>query len=830
MIRKPVLFQLAIALSVFNLPMLAGVANAAAVTLVKSGQVRATIVVAPDASPRLRAAATTLQNYVFRSTGARLPIATSAEGNTIQLGHTAATHRANVGKKDLDQDGFILQKLDNRNFAIVGGSDWGTEFGVYDFLERCLGVRWLMPTETGTDVPRHRDIEIDLPRVVEEPAFVSRLLSPMVNLEAHSPFANWARFNRAKKRISFHHNLFKLFPVAKYAKTHPEFYPWINGKRYVPLGETDESWQPNFAAPGIVDAAVAEIEQFFHDNPEATSYSLGMNDSSAFDQSPESLARRTGKKNYLGYEDVSDDYFLWADAVVERVLQKYPDKWFGMLAYHGIAEPPTRVHVHPRIVPFLTYERMRWDNPTLRAAGQRLTQRWADVCPALGWYDYAYGATYQVPRIYSNRLQQNLAWGAEHHVKFSYAELYPNWGEGPKAWIYAKLLWNPNQNADALLGDWVTHCAGPKAATRLKNYYKIWERFWAVDLYKSKWNQDTGEYLSYDNEPTYLLDVKDADVQQADADMRAALQLADTPARKKRVAKLDEMWQFYKDSIVACKGAYAIRNTRPANENEALALLGKVEQVATIVKRRRDTLKAFRTDRLHWPIEWYLAVSPEAFGKNWGASQIGFAFEWAKKSALVRERLKAMESSANADIAKGARGVLQIAEAPLTLISRNTSFEEGAAGWDTWDKAGEDAKFSKGIWGLSTVRAQSGANSFSVKGVGRGALMQAVPYAPGTYVANTSYYVPQAADIGSAVLQLTVLNSAREPISTFTLPVTTLHPEAGRWSSTSVPFTLPEDRTGKAKWVRMMLVLNDFGPRGEILFDDTGIYRVEVSP
>ena len=46
------------------------------------------------------------------------------------------------------------------------------------------------------------------------------------------------------------------------------------------------------------------------------------------------------KLNYLGIRDVSDDYYAWCNAVAERVLEVFPDKWFGCLAYNNVAEPP----------------------------------------------------------------------------------------------------------------------------------------------------------------------------------------------------------------------------------------------------------------------------------------------------------------------------------------------------------------------------------------------------------------------------------------------------------------------------------------------------------
>src|SRR5690606_8795168 len=106
-----------------------------------------------------------------------------------------------------------------------------------------------------------------------EPVYLSRRQSPL-SLTGERPMDIWARQNRARGRIEFHHNLLRLFPPSKYFKTNPEFYPTMaDGKKYVPIDDTDPRWQPNFSAPGIVDVAVKEIDEYFTKNPNAISYS-----------------------------------------------------------------------------------------------------------------------------------------------------------------------------------------------------------------------------------------------------------------------------------------------------------------------------------------------------------------------------------------------------------------------------------------------------------------------------------------------------------------------------------------------------------------------------
>jgi len=790
--------------------------QACAVVIVRDGKPAATICVSQDASDQVKQAAQTLQEYIQKSSGAKLPIAATASGNVITVGKSSG-----VDTSKIDDDGFILQGVDNHHYVIAGGSDWGTEFGVYDFLERYLGVRWLMPTDLGTDIPRHSTIDIPETKIVQQPAFLSRQLSP-VSITANNPLGKWGRFNRARGRIAFHHNMLHLFPVSIFGKTHPEFYPMLaDGTRYLPKDDKDWRWQPNFSAPGIVDAAAERIEKYFQEHPEATSYSLGMNDSNIWDQSPASKARRNGTKNYLGLEDISDDYFEWANAVVAKVLLKYPDKMFGTLAYNGIAEPPTRGGVNSHIVPFITYDRMRWEDPKLRDFGHQLTERWEKVSPVLGWYDYAYGISYELPRVYFHRMQKYLSWGAAHRVKYSYAEIYPNWGEGPKQWVFTKLLWNPNQNVDDLLHDWYTHFAGEKAAPKLADFYSIWEKFWTVDIYKSKWNTDRGQYLPFGSDPSYLLDVPQSYITQSDADFAAALQLADTPERKARVAKLKEMWDFYKASIITYQGENLASHADAQSEAQALALLDNAEGVLAQARKRQELMAAFRKDPLFAATAGYFTRYPATAGTNWGASLLWRVMPWVEKSPQIKARIEQLAQSTDSTTKQQATLILKTVNGKSALVSSNASFEEGQKSWNIWDKNAEADSFHKGIWTISTDVAHSGTHSFLIQGLGRGAPMQNIPYAPGTYFARAYCYVPQGSKMGTASLTLSVLGNSKIKLPSSNIPL-----QAGAWSSIVIPFQLTEDKTHTATNVRLLLLLDGFEPDGKIYIDDVGIYKV----
>lgn len=524
-----------------------------AIVIVKNNVAVSGIVVARNASAQVQAAAKTLQLYIQKSTGATLPIRNPGEGTSNLYVGKGAYPR--IGDVALDEDGFILQSVDGNGLVILGGSDWGTEFGVYDFLERFIGVRWLLPTDLGTVIPKRSSLEIPSVKIVENPVYLSRALSPIIIEKNTLPLNQWGRVNRARGRMDASHNLKNLFPPEKYARANPEFYPMVKGRKVLPKNNNDQAWQPDFGAAGIADAASKEIINWFGQHKDATNYSLGINDSQNFNEPAASTtanARSMVQKNVMGFANFSDQYYSWANDVVSKVRKVYPGKKYPVLAYTSVAEPPSNKKVDKDIIPFIAFERLRWGSSTLKKTDQDLTLRWGQAAQTLGWYDYAYGLTYLLPRVWFHSMQEYLAWGAAHKVKYYYGELYPNWGEGPKAWILAKLLWNPDQDVDALLNDWCNNAAGKQGGPRLKAFYAIWEKFWSQDIFANNGNSGVANRVTFFN-PAYLLSVPDDYLTQSDKLLGDAYKLAETKQQKDLVSKLTQMWTVYRSSVVAYK-------------------------------------------------------------------------------------------------------------------------------------------------------------------------------------------------------------------------------------------------------------------------------------
>jgi len=808
-----------------------------AMTIVKNHQPHAAIIVNSKASSQVNAAAKTLQTYIEKSTGATLLIR-NTPGNDINInvGETDYTKSHSIIINNLDQDGFMLQGTDDKNFVIIGGSDWGTEYGVDDFLERYLDVRWLAGGDLFTDIPQHTTVDIAPTLIRQNPTFLSRSLSPMIvdrnysenprwnNMpwSTYKMYDKWARFNRFRGRIEFTHNAYHLFPPSIFAKTHPEFYPMLKGKRIIPTTDAHGPWQPNFSAPGIVDAAAEQIEKYFSENPTASSYSLGVNDTHHFDESPDTIARRKA----LG--GLPDEYAKWVNDVTGKVLLQYPDKMFGFLAYIELREPPQNIKYDSSVVPFVTYELSRWSDPQSRQFAQNLALKWLGASKNLGWYDYFYGSHYLVPRSLAHTEQSALLWLSEHGVKYYYGEDTPNFGEGPKDWVQSKLLWNPNQDVNALLNDWCTHAVGQKAAPKLEAYYALWEKFWSQDVPKSSWYNRKSDYQFF-LITSYLLDVPREYVAQSDQLLDAAVQLADTPQHKERALKLQQMWKIYKASVIARQGDEYWKNADLQTETQAVDFLNKCVEAISESQDRLQMLSDLRNDQLYGHSVYRITVSEDKRGSDWGATSLWSLLPWVNKSAEVKSALEKIADKPQKPLlrfistgkeipmennsAQIAAQVLSAANGGAKQLLRNPSFEEAAQDW----------KLSPGFI-VSKDVASEGSSSILAKGINPMTAQQSVPYEPGTYYAIFHAYTPKST-FANVSLSLTAVNQQGRQRGR-NLPSGTLTLHAGKWSTFIVPVTLGDLKVTDKMSLQVTVGVEKQAADDKIYLDNIELYCV----
>lgn len=461
---------------------LGGVLSAQAdTTLADKAQSQYRIVVSASAIPAERYAAEELQRYLEKLSGAKLPIVTDTEKPTareILLGDNAhlAKLRSKVDFTKLGPDGFVL-RVDGNRLIIAGGRPRGTLNGVYALLEEKLGVRWFTPElETVPQLDR-----VKLPKLNETkiPALENRdvFWSEVMH---NADFAARHRVNGQHYGLTakhggaftvyhpFVHSFDGLVPPELFPE-HPEYFPFIDGKRksgYV---------QRCLSNPEVLKLSIARVRQWIKEHPEATIISVSQNDTFNNCQCEPCKAIDDAEGSPAG------SLLKFVNAVAEAIETDHPNVRIDTLAYQYTRKAPKTIRPHRNVIVRLCSIECCFAHP-LETCPEEKNRRfrddivaWGTIAPLLYVWDYTTDfGHYQQPFPNFDALQSNVQFFVKHGVKSLFEQgNYSSGGSGEmeplRAYVLAKLLWNPDVDVQKHITEFVNAYYG-KAAPKIIAY------------------------------------------------------------------------------------------------------------------------------------------------------------------------------------------------------------------------------------------------------------------------------------------------------------------------------------------------------------------------
>jgi len=504
----------------------------AQVTLINKGQSFYRIVVPAAAIPAERYAAEELQHYLEQIGGVKVPIVSDTEPATqyeILLGENSHAAACKLALPALGPDGFCLRTA-GRNLFIAGVKPRGTLYGTYALLEK-LGVRWFAPEVEV--VPRRKRVTLPALNETQTPAFEYREVywSELID---HADFAarmrqNGPNFHLAAKHggaaviyYPFVHSLDALIPRALY-KEHPDYFPLIGGVR------CDGYVQRCLSNPAVVALAKKQVRQWLKEHPEATIISVSQNDAESYCQCPQCKALDSAE----GTPTASVLQFV--NTIAEDIEKDYPDVRIDTLAYQYSRHAPKTLRPRPNVIMRLCSIECCFAHP-LDACQSPENQRfvediraWQRIAPRLYVWDYTTNfAHYIQPFPNFAVLQANVRFFAEHGVKGLFEEgNYHSGGQGEleplRAYLLAKLLWNPDADVRALTSEFLRGYYG-KAAGKMQEYLTLLQQqVNKPEVHAHIFDKSSRPYLN----PEFL--------QQAERVLDAAETIADNDAIRLRV-------------------------------------------------------------------------------------------------------------------------------------------------------------------------------------------------------------------------------------------------------------------------------------------------------
>jgi len=566
--------------------LLSSCAQTAPLTLVKNGQPNATIIVQADAPERIQQAGKDLQKYLQEITGVHLPLKTDgkdAPGITLNVGQTESAQSGDLPDQSLNPETYAIhQRGDDVYFA--GNYPAPTAFAVYSFLQDQLGVRWFAPGQDWEYVPQVADkstFAVDVKSVVSVPDTSPRVWS------GHSwteDWKNWDLRNKAVQsekvpRRNFQNKIYQIFKPSKYGKTHPEYFPLINGKRAIPGEDSNRRWWPCMGNKDVQRITVEYIRDYFKKHPDADSFSLGMDDIYSVCDCPLCRAMDAHEDDYE-HRRFSTRFYKFVNIVAKEIKKSNPDKYIGVLIYSIVKELPEGVpHIEDNVFGYVADgDVARWYLPGRKAEWENLSREWAKRIQHLSRYDY-YGLGTFVPRVYPHAMDESIKFDKSLGFEGMYTEVYtflPH--TAPMIWAFAQLQWDSQKNVDSLLDDFYSKMY-PSSPDLMKQYY---------DLLETSWNTDRPgrDGWVHRNLIRQALSISPEAVHEGMKLLNQAYEQAATPVEKRRIDVVRGGLQYASYAVLEYDLAQQLGEMSVTNEAQAKAGLEKLGEFATLVNGR----------------------------------------------------------------------------------------------------------------------------------------------------------------------------------------------------------------------------------------------------
>lgn len=818
-------------------------AHAAKVVLAAKGQPLATIVIPAQANDREKLAAAELQHYVKAICGVDLPLRADGKavaGTGLYIGKCAPTQAGDLPGVNLNPESYAIHVRAGSLF-FTGRYPTPTYFAVSSFIEDSLGVRWFAPGEAWEYIPSGKagELAVRVKDTVSVPSTSPRIWS------GHQWTSDWQTWDLRNKAVvsevvprrQFQNNVYRVFPPSKYGKDHPEYYPLINDKRWIPSDDKG-TWRPCESNPEVQRLVAEYACQWFDAHPMEDSFSVGMDDISHMCGCPQCRAWDPHPDSYEK-QQFSDRHYKFVNAIAREIAKTHPDRYVGTLIY-AIARnlPETVDKLEPNVFGYITETSAHWWAPDIKQADHALTRAWAKRCQHLSRYDY-YGMGGVTPRVYPHLMAEQIKFDKSLGMEGMYIEVYtflPT--TAPMMWACAKLQWDSKQDVDNLLGEFYAKMFGPASGT-MKQYFDLLERSWCTPRKGRK-----GQWV-HRNLKVQALAMSPADVDEGFRLLRRAAREARTDREKQRIECLRAALQYGSYPIKAYAMSQQLAQMPITDEASAAKALQMIRQMGRLARERERfwAVAPQRQDLLGDTLRGlggmgYLAINQMPQLEQ-GASVAAMRMvAWNQNHAPDKaEQVLADLAQATPQVGFGSaiNAWMQIKREKLPNLLKNGDFEttgqnqqqpegdwqtKGAPeGWSLWSSGGI------GTLKLLPGKGRNGSTAAALTGVTNGVYLQVLPVKPGERYLVVSFGKsdPQGSQSGTSLaVRFRQPDGSWYP-RTDVEPSTEIAPGVSDWQPLLLVVEIPE---GVGSMVIMPCASNQ-AAGATALHDDVAAYKLQ---
>jgi hypothetical protein len=419
-----------------------------AFVFVDRGRPAARIEIPEGAGEIERRAADILRTSILKMSGVDLPVHEAREPGKPGIAAIGFPARdlPPIAASSLDalrRDGFLIT-VSTGNLYIESGGGRGLIYGVVHLLEKYFGCRRYSPA--AEVFPRGDDLAVGCLFEADSPVNEVRL----VNGEfAQDPdYRDWMRLSDLNELYGtgfYVHTLGRLLPWQTYFADHPEYFALMNGKRIID--------QPCLTRPEVFDIVAARLREAIASEPDKTIWSVSQNDNPSYCRCPDCL-------KVIEEEGSPAGPIL---RFVNRVAALFPDKTISTLAYQYSRPAPRLTRPAPNVEIMLCTIELNRGRPIAEdpasASFVRDIEDWSRICGSLYLWDYTVNFSHHVsPFPNLHVLQPNIRFFVDHGVRKHFQQT--NTGPGHefselKAYLLARLLWDPRTDIDAVRDDFL---------------------------------------------------------------------------------------------------------------------------------------------------------------------------------------------------------------------------------------------------------------------------------------------------------------------------------------------------------------------------------------
>ena len=450
--------------------------------IVRQGKPQTQVVLPDDAGEDMKQAASDLIRIVRKSTGAKLPRVTagsnSDDGAGIRL--RIDERLARRSSEGFPVEGTFRLACRGRTLEIAGGTDRATAYGVYEFLEQAVNVRWFFPGSLGEDVPERSNVSFRPGRKTYRGSFPWRSVG-------YGNEKGW--FIPHKQRrfpVTGAHAYQALLPQKLFAGQ-PELFSKVFGKRRKHPSQICHS------ASGMVERGLNYVDEQLRKNPDAKAVSFGPNDFGFFCECEKCRAWDDVTRYYdyyvheppygyggPGFEShLSERVFDYTNRVADAVAEKHPDLFLIVLAYGAYRFPPEGMTIRDNVIVWLTSTCVGMWNEERRAAEEHMVRAWRNAARHVVIFEAMANQCWPcVPREVSPLAAEALRMYHRHGVEGYFTQMFGDFATNlPSYYVAARLSWDVKRDPETELKELWKRGFGP-AAKPIERYFNLLRNTW----------------------------------------------------------------------------------------------------------------------------------------------------------------------------------------------------------------------------------------------------------------------------------------------------------------------------------------------------------------